>query len=251
MIPGPESTPAASFDQYSDGYSADLDQGLSLTGESVGYYARGRIRRLAERLARLGCRVRSVLDFGCGVGNSIPLLLESLGAEEVVGFDVSPASLAIARDNNRSPRVRCVLPGEFEPEASFDLAFCNGVFHHIAPEKRADALTLIRDALRPGGLFAFCENNPWNPGTRIVMNRVAFDRNAIMLTAGEARRLLQGCGFEILEIGYLFIFPRRLKWFRFLEPLASPLPLGGQYMVLCRKPAPRGVTDRPLDHLIS
>jgi len=44
-----------------------------------------------------------------------------------------------------------------------DLAYCNGVFHHIAPDARPEALAMIRDALKPGGLFAFWENNAWNP----------------------------------------------------------------------------------------
>ncbi len=235
--PGPEAPPDTAFDPYSDGYSSHLEKGLSLTGEGADYFAGGRIRHLAGRLEKIGFRVRSILDFGCGVGNSIRFHLDMLHPETVVGLDPSGASLAIARENNRSPRVRFALPDQFEPSAAFDLAFCNGVFHHIPSENRAAALARIRDSLRPGGLFAFWENNPWNPGTRIVMKRVAFDRDAVTLTAGKARRMLARAGFEILETRYLFIFPRRLSWLRRLEPFASLLPLGGQYVVLCRNPA--------------
>ena len=39
---------------------------------------------------------------------------------------------------------------------------------------------------------------------------------------------------EIVETDFLFIFPRALRLFRPLERLVSRLPLGGQYMVLCR-----------------
>lgn len=48
---------------------------------------------------------------------------------------------------------------------------------------------LVRRSLRPGGVFAFWEINPWNPGTRHVMSRIPFDRDAIMLTPPEARWL--------------------------------------------------------------
>ena len=41
---------------------------------------------------------------------------------------------------------------------------------------------------------------------------------------------------EVLRTDFLFIFPRVLKWLRWIEPLVSRLPLGGQYLVLGRKP---------------
>ena len=72
-----------------------------------------------------------------------------------------------------------------------DLAYCNGVFHHIPPAQRAEALALVNRALRAGGLFSFWENSPWSLATRYVMSRCAFDRDAIMLTPPEARSLLR------------------------------------------------------------
>jgi len=95
----------------------------------------------------------------------------------------------------------------------------------------------ILRCLRPGGVFALWENNPWNPGARYVMAHCAFDRNAAPLTPPEARNLVRNGGFQILSTDFLFIFPRMLKMFRPLEPWLSGLPLGAQYMVLCRKPA--------------
>jgi len=57
----------------------------------------------------------------------------------------------------------------------------------------------ILGALKPGGLFAFWENNPWNPGTRIVMSRIPFDRDAEIISPPAAKRLLRRAGFSILE----------------------------------------------------
>jgi hypothetical protein len=67
------------------------------------------------------------------------------------------------------------------------------------------------------------------------MSRCAFDRDAIMLTPQEARRLLRNGGFEILRTDYRFIFPRALRGLRKIEDLVYRLPLGTQYLILCRK----------------
>ena len=116
-----------------------------------------------------------------------------------------------------------------------DLAYCNGVFHHIPPAQRAEALALVNRALRVGGSFSFWENSPWSLATRYVMSRCAFDRDAIMLTPPEARCLLRDGGFEILRTDFRFIFPRALRALRKIEDFVHRLPLGTQYQILCRK----------------
>ena len=62
-------------------------------------------------------------------------------------------------------------------------------------------------------------------------------KNAIVLFPGEARRLMRNAGFEVLDTDFLFVFPAALSVLRGLEPALCKLPLGGQYQVLCRKPA--------------
>jgi hypothetical protein len=79
------------------------------------------------------------------------------------------------------------------------------------------------------------ENNPWNPGTRLVMRRIPFDRDAKTLSAPCARRLLDAAGFDIMSTDFLFLFPRPLAVLRPLEARLTHLPAGAQYMVLCRK----------------
>ena len=97
------------------------------------------------------------------------------------------------------------------------------------------ALAQVHRALRPDGLFAFWENNPWNPGTRWAMSRVPFDADAIVIRPGEARRLLRAAGFHLLSTDFLFYFPRALSALRFLEKSLVKVPLGGQYLVLAQK----------------
>ena len=223
------------FDEYAENYDTVLNEALSASGEDRQYFLRGRIEWLARCLAKLAERPKRVLDYGCGTGMATPVFVELLGAQHVTGVDVSPQSLEEAKKTFGSPQAEFSLFNQFRPAERIDLAYTNGVFHHIPPRERAAAVDTIYRSLRPGGLFAFWENNPWNPGTRYVMAQCPFDRDAITLSYREARRLLASGGFEILRTDFLFIFPRRLKWLRGLEKPLTRLPLGGQYQVLCRK----------------
>ena len=222
------------FDAYAAEYDASLAEGLRLTGAGKEYYARERITWLRESAAAAGVtRVDRVLDFGFGDGDAAPLLREVLGAREVVGVEVSPAMLSRARE--RHPWARFELMDSLPTLGAFDVAYCNGVFHHIPVVERAGAARRVRDALRVGGLFGLWENHPWNPGTRFVMSRVSFDRDAIMLSPPETRRLLNATGLRTLRTDHRFIFPGGLSVLRPLERMLSRLPLGGQYQVLARR----------------
>jgi SAM-dependent methyltransferase len=224
------------FDCYAQDYDAALNRGISLSGEGKLFFARGRVALLAECLGRLGFRAETVLDYGCGTGTSTPYFLELLQAGSVVGVDPSAASLREAERLYAALPSRYLTPDRYPPDASVDLAFCNGVFHHIPPAERGAAVRYVADCLRPGGLFALWENNAWNPGTRWAMSRIPFDRDAITLTAREARSLVRSAGLEVLRTDFAFIFPRFLRPLRVAEPYLRRFPLGGQYQVLCRKP---------------
>jgi trans-aconitate methyltransferase len=228
----------ASFDRFHSDYDAVLGRGLAATGEDRLYFARGRVAFLGRCLREAGLKPPlSLLDFGCGTGAATPFFFDELGVERVVGVDVSERSLDIARAAHGSDRVRFVSLREFSPAGEFQIAFCNGVFHHVQPPERAGLMRLLRDSLSPEGLFALWENNPWNPGTRYVMSRIAFDRDAVTLSSREAVRMVASSGLEMLRTDYYFFFPRMLRALRFLEPALSKVPLGGQYQVLSRRPS--------------
>ncbi len=224
------------FDDFASNYDEALAQGIAVSGEDKDYFAQGRVTWLAGCLRRLCLEPRSVLDFGCGTGSAAPYLLNLNPTVQLLGVEVSAKSLEVARRDHGSPRARFFLHAERTPTADLDLAFCNGVFHHIPLAERASAVEYVFRSLRPGGLFALWENNPWNPGTRYVMSRIPFDRDAITLSPPQTQRLLRAGGFEIMQTDFLFYFPRPLSWLRRLEPALSRLPLGAQYQVLGRKP---------------
>jgi SAM-dependent methyltransferase len=225
------------FDAYAASYEAALDQGLAVSGETREFFARGRLAWLAGCLRLRGEPAPgSVLDFGCGTGSTTPFLFAELRAKAVVGLEVSERSLDVARSRFGQSGARFVLLRDYRPAEEFDLVYCNGVFHHIEPEQRGEALQLVWRSLRPGGCFTLWENNPWNLGTRYVMHRIPFDRDAIPISPPAARRLLREGGFDVLQTDFLFIFPKVLRWLRGIERSLSHWPLGAQYQVLCRKP---------------
>lgn len=216
-------------------YDALLDRGLRLTGEDKHFFLRERIRDLALQLGP-GYRPQRILDFGCGIGDCAVHLAEVFSGAEVVGVDTARGAIEHAREHRASARTKFLLLSELTPRQDFDLCHCSGVFHHIVPAQRPGAMRMIRDSLRHDGRFALMENNPWNPGTRLVMSRIPFDADAQPLSVREARRLLRDNGFgEIGPPRFLFWFPRWLAPLRVLEPSLVHVPLGGQYHVLARK----------------
>lgn len=219
-------------------YDAMLEQGLRLTGEDKGYFVRGRLRLLQEVLPR-GSFPGRILDFGCGTGDTTAALAAYFPGATVTGVDTAERAVAHARERHAGARVGFRAVSELEPAGDFDLCYVNGVFHHIPSDQRPRALRLIHAALRPEGLFAMFENNPWNPGTRLVMSRIPFDRDAETISPRAAVALLRSNRF--VADGpplHLFFFPAPLSALRGLERHMRRVPLGGQYLVVARPAAP-------------
>jgi SAM-dependent methyltransferase len=223
------------FDAYSESYDQALDQALTVTGLAKDHFCKQRLDWLAQCIEKLAEEPRRGLDYGCGNGSSTPLLASTLKLDEAVGVDVAPKIVATARQQYGAKNIQFGVIGEQSIAGEFDIAYCNGVFHHIDVVSRPVAIDYIYRNLRPGGIFALWENNAWSPAARYVMSRCAFDEDAHMLAPPEATRLLRKGGFEIVSTDFFFIFPAFLKALQPLERFARRLPLGAQYQVLARK----------------
>jgi trans-aconitate methyltransferase len=216
-------------------YDMMLNKGINLSGEDKQFFIRGRLQDLRRQLP-IDFHPGRILDFGCGIGDTTMFLTELFPNADIIGFDTSDQAIAHAQRTHGSARTSfCNLPDLTRIQA-VDLCYSNGVFHHIIPEERVAVIARIHEVLRPGGYFALFENNPWNPGTRLVMKRIPFDREAQVLSIREAKQLLQKGRFSILyPPRYLFYFPRFLAFLRFLESFLVRVPLGAQYYILARK----------------
>lgn len=224
------------FDEASS-YEEMLNRGLRLSGESKTFFMEGRLEHLRRALPA-DYSPKEILDFGCGTGETSIGLLHRFEGAHVVGVDVSAGALEHARQHHGSTDVSFFDVDSFEAPATFDLCYSNGAFHHIDPGQRPRVLRRLWELLRPGGLLAVFENNPWNPGTRLVMRRVPFDSDAQTIGAWRLRRLVSAEGFELAGPSrHMFIFPAPLKALRGAEPWLERFPLGAQYLVLARRPA--------------
>lgn len=104
-----------------------------------------------------------ILDFGCGEGISALGLALRFGPKRVVGVDIMPdpeRCLAVAKANldidslPASLELHRVQPGELHNDTDrFDLAYSWSVFEHVDQTLLDRSLSLVRSALRPGGLF--------------------------------------------------------------------------------------------------
>ncbi|MBO0706753.1 MAG: methyltransferase domain-containing protein [Candidatus Dormibacteraeota bacterium] len=219
------------FDSFASRYQEVLDQTLTVAGVNSTDVARYRIQYLRQRLHLLP---QSILDFGCGVGLAIPFMLEAFPGSRIVGADVSADSVERARTIHDSDRVHFCRTTELG-EVEFDLGYAQGVFHHIAASERVAAAANVFRALRPGGLFALIENNPWNPMTRYVVRTCPFDEGVQLLRPTAARSILSQAGFRVLACDYICFLPDLAAPLRPLERHLRNFPLGTQYLILARR----------------
>jgi trans-aconitate methyltransferase len=228
------------FDSHADQYETDCMRGLAVSGESKEFFARGRLAYLEAAVRRLdGGRPQRIVDFGCGIGDVTALLAETYPQATVLGVDSSTRCIDRAKGAHAGGRVSFAPIGASTeaPPASFDLLHMNGVVHHVPPADRRALMETVAGLVRPRGVVAVFENNPLNPGTRLVMSRIPFDKGTQPITAWGTRRLMRAAGLQIVETAYLFYFPRPLRALRWLEPFLTRVPLGAQYVVIATKPS--------------
>ena len=106
-----------------------------------------------------GCRV---LDMGCGPGNLLGFLPESV---HYTGFDVSEDYIASARKTyveRADAHFVCAtsLDSKLQqklPDQSVDVAIVHGVFHHISDAQAQEMFELARRVVKPGGKMLILE----------------------------------------------------------------------------------------------
>lgn len=222
------------FDEFACKYGETMERACALSGEPPDFYAVERSCWLKRRLHRW-LPFETALDFGCGTGGSLRYLCDILGCKSVIGLDPSIESLRVAQDQCPGYDVRLMMPEQFTPSGNIPFAFCNGVFHHIPPGDRLKALTFIHACLAEDGIFAFWENNPWNPVVLHGMSLNEFDCNAQTISPWSAIGLLKAAGFHVQFVDFCFFFPHFVRKLRVIEPALRWVPLGAQYLVLAQK----------------
>lgn len=148
-------TPKPIWDEHSDRAFAQMQAPLDRQLAPLGHRAQAALApKPGERIA----------DIGCGTGQTTLELAAAVGVTgKVLGLDISPACLAIAKTRAaQTPQIEFILGDAQEfafPPKSFDAVFSRfGVMFFADP---ATAFRNIRTALKPGGRLAFvCWRDP-------------------------------------------------------------------------------------------
>ena len=186
-----------------------------------------RLRRVRESQAPL-----RVLDVGCGVGLTDQLLKAQL--PRLVGVDISDKSLDIARVRNPQISYHRSTDDKLPfANGSFDVVFTICVWHHVPPVQWTSFLSELSRVLVPKGLLLVYEHNPWNPLTRLVVSRCAFDEDAMLVSPFQAARKVRESGFGKISTDYLLFLPFKNRIVQRCEAaMFRKIPLGAQY-ALC------------------
>ena len=125
-------------------------------------------------LAESGALTGALLDAGCGTGEHT--ILAARHSAGVLGIDVSPRAIAIAREKAVERDVdarfrvfdalRVVTLGE-----TFDTILDSGLFHVFGDADRTQYVAAVHAVLRPGGhlhLMCFSDGQPGDWGPRRV-----------------------------------------------------------------------------------
>jgi SAM-dependent methyltransferase len=237
---------ATEFDAYRDSYDDAVNEALSFSGLKVDFFTQVKAIYLIDLLGRHfgGAGGLSVLDVGCGVGNSHGLIASQVAL--LAGVDISSACVDRARARNPTVAYHH-YDGPALPfaDGAFDAAFTICVMHHVPPPQRQVFTTEMARVVRPGGLVAVFEHNPANPVTRRVVGNCAFDKNAVLLRARETEALLARAGLERVVSHFILTVPAKGRLLQAVDRLFSPLRLGAQYCSAGQKPsASTGAADR-------
>jgi SAM-dependent methyltransferase len=227
----------AEFDRFADEYRALHASNIRLSGEAPEFFAAYKIRDVAE-VVRDGREVSPrILDFGAGVGNSVPYFGAEFASPRLVCVDVSHRSLLVGRQRFLEQAAFVQFDGHRLPfaDGAFDVVFAGCVFHHIPHDEHVPILRELRRVLRPAGLLFVFEHNPRNPLTVHAVRTCPFDENARLISGPAMRRRLRDAGLTDVVLRYRIFFPGPLSGLRPLERYLTRVGLGAQYYVLGRK----------------
>lgn len=225
----------AEFDRFAEEYKSLHGKNIASSGEGPEYFAEYKMKDLKRIVEAVSATQLNgfFLDFGAGIGASVPFFRKHFPSAHLTCVDVSKSSLEIASSNFGEAAEYVTFDGAYLPFAdnSFDAAYACCVFHHISPEEHIHHLRELRRVLKPKGIIMVYEHNPFNLLTVRAVNSCPFDENAILIKADAMRSRLKSAGFSSPSIRYRVFFPRLFSMIRRMETWLGWLPLGAQYYV--------------------
>jgi SAM-dependent methyltransferase len=227
----------AEFDRFADQYTEQHRLNIAFSGEIPEYFAEYKIAELKRTADRYGVGVSRILDFGSGVGYSIPHVRKHFPTATLTCADISFRSLEVSQSHFPDVNHLLVDEGRIRVEDdSVDLTFSACVFHHIPHSEHIPWLRELLRVTRRGGLVAIFEHNPLNPLTVHAVNTCPFDVNARLILARHLFQKTKAAGWDRPSIRYHCFFPRKLALLRQFEYYLEWIPFGAQYSIVWKKP---------------
>jgi SAM-dependent methyltransferase len=157
----------------------------------------------------------TILDIGCGGGRTVQKLASRAPEGKVVGVDLSPASVAVARETN----AEAIAAGRVQienasvaalpfPDSTFDVITAVET-HYYWPDLPQNVRQVLR-VLKPGGTFALIAETYRGGPLRFVYGIVMPLLRAAFLSDQEHRDLLAQAGFVDVSTKHL----RGHNWIR-------------------------------------
>jgi SAM-dependent methyltransferase len=189
----------------------------------AGYYAERRYhptgwRLRLERDARVLCaaapggRLGRVLSVGCGDG-AFELMLAQR-AESVLGVDISPEAIEMARSAQaragvRNVEFRCLSVVDLDVSERFDTVVCVAFLHHLPATALPYFLATTFERMRPGAIF-YAQDPSVHGILRFIGRRVlgsGYDkyhsRDERELDPAEVTGALTAAGFTGIAVRYV------------------------------------------------
>ncbi|MCX5497177.1 trans-aconitate 2-methyltransferase [Kaistia dalseonensis] len=129
---------------------------------------------------------KTVIDLGCGPGNSTELLAARWPAAELTGLDSDPDMLETARKRLPDHRFIAADLANWMPEAPVDVLFANAVFQWIP--NHLEVLVRLLGTLSSGGALAVQMPDNLGEPTHLLMEEVAHSGPWASAFAGQSLR---------------------------------------------------------------
>jgi hypothetical protein len=157
---------------------------------------------IMQAMAFLPCPPATICEIGCGAGEilrQLDLSLAGSGAVELVGYDVSPQAIALAREREGS-RLSFVLGDSNSDGRHFDLLLGIDVIEHME-----DAFAFLRNIRTKADYFVF--HIPLEISCEHILRGFVMESRKLyghiqQYTRETALATLQECGYTILQHFY-------------------------------------------------
>ena len=215
------------FDEVAERYKESLERNHRFIPGDVEFYSEYKVQIAAA--INSGSSV-SILDYGCGVGLSLPHLKQYFPGASIHAHDPSIKSIEVAQKNYDFVNFDI-------SQGNFDLIFVAGVIHHVPRESLQTEISKICGLLSDVGRVIVFEHNPYNPVTRRLVSTCEFDVGAELISKQELINQFNKAGhsLQVAKNGYCLFFPPALRALSFVERFLRKMPFGGQYFVQFKK----------------